>query len=106
MLALLYSHFFGFLALFIVHLRVMGNYDLHIYIVHVYTQNDARNFNYSYFILVVVDSLLYSNQGTLLGLANLIDIVLGQAAAFLSLLNLLLVGLDLLLQFVHQLRAH
>merc|ERR1711972_1255859 len=103
MLAVLYSHFFWIFGTFQCAFASYGNYNLNIYI-HVYTRNDARNFNYGYCILFVVDSFLYSNQGTLLGLANLVDIVLGQAAAFLSLLNLLLVGLDLLLQFVHQLR--
>merc|ERR1711972_136728 len=122
MLAVLYSHFFWIFGTFHCAFASYGNYNLNIYL-HVYTRNDARNFNYRYCILFVGDSFLYSNQGTLLGLANLVDIVLGQTAAFLlklllclailcqvdgsnffSLLNLLLVGLDLLLQFVHQLR--
>ena len=60
MLAVLYSHFFWIFGTFHCAFASYGNYNLNIYL-HVYTRNDARNFNYRYCILFVVDSFLYSN---------------------------------------------
>merc|ERR1711941_228496 len=64
MLAVLYSHFFWIFGTFHCAFVSYGNYNLNIYI-HVYTRNDARNFNYRYVYLSLTPFCIQTSEPSL-----------------------------------------